>query len=396
MDWPGPHGRCRRAGPALASDLPRIAEFAVCQSPTWRWPGVRRPRGPAQRPARPAWAPSYWLPVLESGRSAPGGLRWTDQHQVGQFGDRSGRSAPIEPAHVAAVARRPGGSHVQAQPVAQQPQGLDLDRQQRLARRVRPGRRPPACGPGRRDPRGCSIQSGSTVARCHVPRAPRARAEPHRSIDESQPPPAGGSAQRSARRSAPASAAASPRPSDPPAASTAGFAPVAPIGHLPGGHSPGLALRARRRGRANRGCVWRGRRRALATLNHALRCLGQPTPTSWNHDAPPSARSWAAKARRDPAPAGREPPFGGLPAGGSIRRQRNLTLQATSRRSDVLQPTTTTSSQRVVALTLVTRSTSRRPVASIPAAGPRRLLAARGMRHPQHAVSGRECLSRFP
>lgn len=55
-----------------------------------------------------------------------------------------------------------------------------------------------------------------------------------------------------------------------------------------------------------------------------------------------------------------------MPAGGSIRRLRNLRLQATSRRSDVLQPTTTTSSRRVVALTFVTRTTSRRPVASIP------------------------------
>lgn len=120
--------------------------------------GLRRPRGTTQRPTRPCVGAIPWLPVLESGRSAPGGLRWTEQHQVGQFGNPSGRSSAIEPACVAAVARRSGRFHVQAQPVARQPQGLDLGRQQWLARRVRPRGRP--------------IQSGSNATRRYVPRAP--------------------------------------------------------------------------------------------------------------------------------------------------------------------------------------------------------------------------------
>lgn len=268
MVRPGPHRRCRWAGPALGFDLPRIAELAVYQSPTWRWPGVRRPRGPAQRPTRPAQAPCYGYrfsnrvaqrPAAFAGLTAPSGSLWRSNRS--QFADRA--------------------------------------------------------GPHRSD---CAL----------------------------------------ARRSPP------PGPADPPAASIAGFAAVAPTGHLPVGHCPDLALRVRRRPRANRGCAWRCWRRALATLKRALRCPGQPTPTSWNRDAPPSTRSWAAKARRDPAPAGREPPFGGMPAGGSIRRQRIPMLRASSRRSGVLQPATTTSSQRVDAPTLATRTTSRVPSHQLP------------------------------
>ena len=99
------------------------------------------------------------------------------------------------------------------------------------------------------------------------------------------------------------------------------------------------------------GLPYRGRRWALSTLKHALHCLGQPTSTSWNHDAPPSARPRAAKARRRLDPPTLIPD-----------------ARATSRHSSVLTQPTSASSPRVVSSTFLTRVTSRHPVVSIPAA----------------------------
>lgn len=123
---------------------------------------------------------------------------------------------------------------------------------------------------------------------------------------------------------------------------------------------------------------------------HAEAHVGLPMAAN-THILAPRRSSFRPSADRQgpprPSAGGPRTPYGGTLAGGSIRRQRSLKSRATSHRSGIFTPTTGTTSRGVVVLILATRTTSRRPVALVSAAGPRRLLAARDMRYPQHAAS---------